>query len=171
PDGAFTILENVARPLDRQPLGRADDAPAAVIVRGDAAVSWHPQIAAAVDGEIAAGARRRQRAARVVKRGLVLRFRPEMRGRARPDRVLAIDDDGVDPLVAGTCPERPCAIRETSDAIGRGGEDCVRGFVEPDRSRLFVRPSRDYRKGLIPMSVKNSASRADPDVVRIVDGD
>src|SRR5437868_1709642 len=36
PDRAFAILENVARPLDRQPLGRADDAPAAVIVRGDA---------------------------------------------------------------------------------------------------------------------------------------
>src|SRR5438105_13099512 len=59
PDGTFTILEYVARPLDRQPLGCADDAPAGVVVRGDAAVSWHPQIAAAVDGEIAAGARRR----------------------------------------------------------------------------------------------------------------
>ena len=71
PDRAFAIFENVARPIGGQSFIASDDAPSVRVVNGETAIGRHPKIAARIESEIAAVARRRQRARFVGDRRVV----------------------------------------------------------------------------------------------------
>ena len=78
--------QDVARPIGRQACSRTDNLPAGGVVKRYSAIGRNPEIAAPIEIEIAARARRRQSARFFMEGSFCIQFRPEMRCRSRPGR-------------------------------------------------------------------------------------